>query len=87
VGFYYLRGTIYERTQQRYHALRVYLIALNVLEAVYGTLRPTPPSWSLAIPRTEAYEHSRSCRRCKATRGGNGTPVRSCAVLSLGQAR
>lgn len=42
VGFYYLRGTIYERTQQRYHAIRVYTTALNILETVYG--KPFSPS-------------------------------------------
>jgi len=40
VGFYYLRGNIFERTQQRYQAMRAYLTALNVLEAVYGLSPP-----------------------------------------------
>jgi hypothetical protein len=37
VGFYYLRGTIYERMQQRFKAYRAYLAALETLETVYGT--------------------------------------------------
>ena len=36
VGYYYLRGTIYERMNQFFNAFRAYRVSLDVLETVYG---------------------------------------------------
>ena len=36
VGYYYLRGTIYERMNQFFNAFRAYRVSWDVLETVYG---------------------------------------------------
>jgi hypothetical protein len=36
IGYYYLRGTIYERMNQAFNAFRAYRVSLHVLETVYG---------------------------------------------------
>lgn len=45
VGYYYLRGTIYERMNQFFNAFRAYRVSLDVLETVYGNVFLSFNTW------------------------------------------